>query len=312
MILPVQVIFPVRTRLLAFLALMVAMLAVWAAPASAQNALATVNNVPITNFDVAQRIRIAGLVERRKLGTKAALDELIDDQVKLYEARRVGYRVTEDGVEGEYTKFAKNNRQTNREFGDTLRRAGIEPNALRDKIRADLAWVVLLRDQARKGSNISNDEIEKAMADEQKKAKEIVDYSLQSVIFVVPPGASPGERERTANAARSKFTSCENGLEELRALKDVVIRPPTIRSTEGMNAQLSSLLAKTPVGRMTPAFRSEQGIEMVAVCEKKTRTVNSGTVRADVATNLSEKRMMDNAKTYLASLRKSVDIKYKR
>ena len=279
-------------------------------PVRAQAVLATVNNIPVTNFDVAQRIRIVSLTERRRLDQRSALQELIDDQVKLIEARRIGYRITEDGVEAELLKMAKSNRQTLAEFNVSLRRAGIEPANLRDKIRAELAWTILLRDQGRKGSQVSNEEIEKAVQEEQRKQKDVIDYQLQSVIFVVPSGTNPGERERAANAARGRFTSCETGFDELRMMRDVAVRTPSIRSTETMTPQLVALLANTPTGLLTPAFRCEQGIEMVAVCERKSRK-GEANVRSEVTVNLSEKRMMDNAKGYLEKLRKTVDIKRK-
>lgn len=280
-------------------------------PAQAQNVLATVNSAPITNFDVAQRIRIAGLTERRRLDNRTALQELIDDQVKLIEARRIGYRVTDEGVDQEFMRLARSNRQTESEFNETLRRSGIEPSALRNKMRASTAWQVLLRDQARRGTQVTNEEIEKALAERRKTQKEIVDYELQNVIFVVGSGQSPGERERAANAARGRFTGCDAGMESFRELKDVAVRAPTVRSTEGMPEPLIKLLEKTPVGRMTPPFRTEQGIEMVAVCGKKSRDGTSS-LRGDVAAELAEKKIMANSQGYLAELRKRVDIRMMR
>lgn len=281
------------------------------APASAQNVLALVNQKPVTSFDVQQRIRLAAMIDRRKLDQRSALQELIDDQVKLVQARRNGYRVTDDGVEAEFSRLAKSNRQTTNEFSDVLRRAGLEPNALRDKIRADIAWNVIQRDQARKGSQVTNDEIERELGAKTKKQKDIVDYQLQSVIFVVPQGGSAGERVKAASAARNKFTSCETGFEDLRLMRDVAVRPPVLRSSDSMSDQLNALLAKTSVGRMTPPFPSEQGVEMVAVCERKPRDA-SATARAEVATSLSDKRMNENAKSYLATLRKTVEIRMMR
>jgi|GEM_PF-1696581 len=282
-----------------------------AMPASAQQVMALVNAVPVTSFDVQQRMRIAALTERRRLDAKSALQELIDDQVKLVEARRLGYRVTDEGVEGEYQKLVKANHQSERDFAETLRRGGIEPAALRDKIRADLAWVVLLRDQSRKGTQVTNDELEKAVVEEKKKQPEIIDYTLQSVIFVVPTGSSAAERERVANAVRARFSSCESGFEELRAMPDVAVRPAILRSTETLSPQLAALLAKTPVGRMTPAFQTNEGFEAVAVCARKVRE-NSGSFRSDVAVSLAEKKVTENAKSYLETLRRRVDIQMKR
>lgn len=281
------------------------------APAVAQNVLATVNSQPITSFDVAQRVRIAALTERRRLDQRAALQELIDDQVKLIEARRVGYRVTEQGVEGEFDRLARANRQSPSDFATTLRRGGIEPTALRDKIRADLAFQVLQRDFARRGTQVSNEEIDKAVAEEEKKRKPIVDYLLQSVIFVVPTGGSAGERLRAANAARSRFADCQSGPDEMRQLPNVAVRAPTARSSDTLSAQLTGVLDKTPVGRLTQPFPSEQGIEMVAVCERKQRE-SAPSIRAEVAARLAEQRAASSIKEYIAELRKRVDIRFRR
>lgn len=280
-------------------------------PAQAQAVLAMVNQQPVTSFDVAQRIRIAQLTDGRRLSQQAALQELIDDRVKLFQARKVGYRVTEEGVDAEYSRIARGGGRTTAQFEAALRQSGIEPNALRDKIRSDLAWQVILREQARKGSDISSAELEAAVQQEMKKQRTITDYQLQSVIFVVPRGTNPGERERAANAARGRFTNCETGFNELRTLRDVAVRPPQYRSTEGMSEQLVKVLDRTPVGKLTPTFRTEQGIEMVAVCERKTREP-SANLRSEVMATVTEKRITDVARKYLQELRKTVDIRMMR
>ncbi|MGL5448370.1 MAG: SurA N-terminal domain-containing protein [Rhabdaerophilum sp.] len=281
------------------------------APAQAQSVLAMVNQQPVTSFDVAQRIRIAQLTDGRRLSQQAALQELIDDRVKLIQARKVGYRVTEEGVDAEYARVARGGGRTNAQFEAALRQSGVEPTALRDKMRADLAWQIILREQARKGSDLSSAELENAVQQEMKKQRTITDYQLQSVIFVVPRGTNPGERERAANAARGRFTSCETGFDELRTMRDVAVRPSLFRSTEGMSEQLMKVLERTPVGRLTPASRTEQGIEMVAVCERKVREP-SANLRSEVTSAVMERRITEVARKYILELRKTTDIRMMR
>lgn len=280
-------------------------------PAAAQAVLAMVNQQPVTSFDVAQRMRIAQLTEGRRLSQQAALQELIDDRVKLIQARKSGYRVTEEGVDVEYSRIARSGGRTNAQFEAALRQAGIEPRSLRDKIRSDLAWQVILREQARKGGDISGAELESAIQQEMKKQRTITDYQLQSVIFVVPRGVNPGERERAANAARGRFSSCESGFDELRTMRDVAVRPSQYRSTEGMSEQLVKVLDRTPVGKLTPPFRTEQGIEMVAVCERKVRE-QSANMRSEVTAAVMERRITEVARKYLQELRKTTDIRMMR
>ena len=282
-----------------------------ASPARAQALLAIVNNQAITSFDVDQRIRIAALTERRRLDRKAALTELVDDQVKVIEARRIGYRINDEGVETEYGKLAKSNRMSTREFGDALERSGVQPNALRAKLRADLAWQVLLRDQARRGSQVTSAEIDSALEEKRRATGTITEYRLQQVVFIVPRGApNVGERLRAANAARASFTSCETGFDDLRQIKDVAFKPAVVRTSADLAKPLQQVIDKTPVGRLTPPSQSNEGIEMVAVCSR-TDLKPDAVQRSSVASDIAEKRIIENAKTYLAELRKKVDIRYR-
>ena len=223
-----------------------------AAPAAlAQGIVAQVNNRAITSLDVAQRVRIAAMTERRRIGTREALEELIDDQAKVIEATRVGYRVTDEGVEAEFIKLAKSNQQGTRQFEQTLRSAGLEPNALRDKMRANIAWQALLRDRIKMGTKVTRSEVETAAGDKQRTAGKVIEYSLIPVVFIVPPGSSPAARIASANAARAKFSNCDTDFDALRATPDVFVRPMTVRNSDDLSKDLRAMLEKTPVGRMT-------------------------------------------------------------
>lgn len=309
--LPARAAMPAAFRLILALAGGLSV-AAFAAPAgvSAQAVVALVNNSPVTTFDVEQRMRIASMTERRRLDRKAAIQELIDDQVKLIEARRVGYRVTEEGVEQEFIKLAKGARMSEREFETALQRAGIQPSALRAKIRADLVWVVLLRDQARRGSQVTNDELESEIEARRRKDGMITEYLLRPVVFIVARGASPASRMAAANNVRARFNSCETGFDELRSLPDVAIRPPVMRTSSDLSPQLRQLFERTPVDRMTPPSPSSEGIEIVAVCSKKERE-NPASQRSAVAVDLSERKITANARNYIETLRKKVDIRYR-
>jgi peptidyl-prolyl cis-trans isomerase SurA len=278
--------------------------------AEAQGVLVLVNNKPITGFDVDQRIRILAVTERKRLDRKSALRELVDDQVKLLEARRIGYRVTEEGVDAEFNKLAKANRVSDTEFSDNLRRIGIQPSALRDKMRADIAWGALLRDQAKRGTQVSNTEVDSAVEERRRKVGVITEYDLRQVVFIVAPGGNPGAGATAANAARARFNSCETGFEDLRTMKDVVIKTPITRNSADLSPPLRKMLESTPVNRLTPASRTPEGIELVAVCGRKQRDSVDGD-RSAVLGELVEKRITDNSRAYLDELRKKVEIKYR-
>jgi peptidyl-prolyl cis-trans isomerase SurA len=278
------------------------------AQALAQGTVATVNGEPITNHDVEQRLRVASMIFREPLTRPAAIQELIDDKVKMNESRRVGMRVTPAHMDEMMSKMASSVRQTPTQYEQNLIKAGIDPEALKARITAQTIWGELLRQRA-KASNISNAELNAEV--ERRTAKgeaRVADYVVRQVIFVVPPGSSPGQRERDASASRASFTDCETGVETMRSLRDVAVKERISRASTELSKVTLDLLAKTPVGRLTPPYRTEQGIEMLAVCEKKEREDNLQ-LRARIEQELQLKRTESSASTYLAELRAKTEIK---
>jgi len=293
-------------RLAAIMSLAAMLLA--SAPAVAQGTVAFVNGEPITNRDVDQRMRVSALVFRQPLTRPAAIQELIDDKVKMNESRRIGMRVTPAHMDEMMSKMASSARMTQTQFEQNLVKASIDPDAVKAKITAQTVWGELLRQRA-KASNISNAELNAEV--ERRAAKgeaRIADYVVRQVIFVVPPGSSPVQRERDANASRSRFTDCETGVETMRSLRDVAVKERISRASTELSKVTLDLLAKTPVGRLTPPYRTEQGIEMLAVCEKKEREDNIQ-LRTRIEQEMQSKRTEETASTYLAELRAKADIK---
>ncbi|HRE20424.1 MAG TPA: SurA N-terminal domain-containing protein [Rhabdaerophilum sp.] len=280
--------------------------------ALAQNVVATVNGKAITSFDVQQRIKLGSMTQKRAVNGKIALQELIDDQVKILEARRIGYRVTEDGVDFEFTRLAKGYNQSASQFADTLRRAGLEPELLRESMRANLAWEALLRDRARMGSHVTREEIDAEIS--KKKAGEgtITEYELVQVLFIVPQGSGKaGAQQRAAASARAGFSSCEDGIEKFRTMTDVAVKDRVTRTSSDLNPALRKLLDQTPAGKMTPPSATQQGYEVIAVCAKKQRD-NPELERSAIANELTQKKFQEGAKGYLESLRKKYNIVYRR
>lgn len=276
--------------------------------AFAQSAVASVNGEPITARDVEQRMKVSALIFRRPLTRPAAIQEMIDDRVKIAEGRRLGMRVTPQGLDEQLGRLASSARQTPVQFEQNLIRAGIDPEAVKARLNAEIIWSELLRQRSRTG-NVSNAELNAEL--ERRAAKgeaRVTDYVVRQIIFVVPTGVNPGQREREANAARGRFADCESGVEYMRGLRDVAVKERIGRSSAELPANTADLLSKTPIGRLTAPYRSEQGIEMLAVCEKNDRQ-DTIQLRNKIEQELTSKRTEGTAASFLNELRAKVDIK---
>lgn len=126
----------------------VAAILLWSGVAAAQiGIVATVNEHPITNYDVEQRARFLEFATNIKITDdnrdrlyEDALQLIIDDKLRMAEAKSMIPDV-ESAVLPEARKFMNQN------FGDTsrsgaivLREAGIDPMTVQQKYTADLAW----------------------------------------------------------------------------------------------------------------------------------------------------------------------------
>jgi peptidyl-prolyl cis-trans isomerase SurA len=280
----------------------------FALPASAQSSIATVNGEPITGRDVDQRMKVSSSLFRQPLSRPAAIQELIDDRIKLAEGRRLGMRMTPAGLEDSMSRLASSVRQSPAQFEQSLAKAGIDSEAVKAKISAQAIWTELLRQRAR-SQNISNADLNAEM--ERRAAKgdaKVTDFVIRQIIFVVPAGTSPGQRERDANAARGRFTDCETGVDYMRTLRDVAVKERIGRSSVDLSKQTLDLLGKTPVGRLTAPFRSEQGIEMIAVCEKNERQDNM-VLRNQIEQEMMQKRAEGSSSAYMNELRAKAEVR---
>jgi peptidyl-prolyl cis-trans isomerase SurA len=121
-----------------------------------------------------------------------------------------------------------------------------------------------------KGVEASETQVREELAKQGAKGAGTA-YTVQQIIFTVSPTASPAElaaRAHEVEQLRARFTDCDYGIPLARAINDVTVRDPLIRTSLEINDSLRELLDKTPVGHLTAPSRTTSGLEMVAVCSK--------------------------------------------
>jgi len=280
--------------------------------AAAQQVVARVNGEPITAVDVAQRARLIQLSTHKPAPQKQVLDELIDQLLKIQTAKRYKLEITDTQVDAVLANMAGRMRGNPQQFTQALASAGISVNALKRKIRADLAWTEIVRGKFQ--SRLLVREVDVAAALERRKTDEkkavAYEYTLRPILLVVARGGGDGAleaRRREADGLRARFQNCDDGLRLARGLKDVVVREPITRATGDLNAKLREVLDSTEVGRLTPPDLTPQGIEVFALCAKKQGKGDTGAER-DVREELFGEKFQTEGKQYLQQLRRSAMI----
>src|SRR6478609_3436205 len=119
--------------------------AISATSAGAQQIVVIVNGEPITALDVDQRSKLTQLSTHKVPPRPEVIDELINEKLKLREAKKFGLEITSSEVDTAYASMACRMRFTADQLTQQLARSGVNFSTLKARIRADIAWAQIVR-----------------------------------------------------------------------------------------------------------------------------------------------------------------------
>ncbi|MDQ0510160.1 SurA N-terminal domain-containing protein [Ancylobacter amanitiformis] len=285
-------------------------------PAAAQQILVMVQGQPITNFDVSQRIKLDQLTERRSPSQKQALDELIDERLKIFTAQRYGITADDDEINKMFTQMASRGGRTADQLTQALAQSGITATAMKQKMRADYVWNSYVRGRFSSATTVRDSDI---FAELQTKGEDITqaqrttEFTIRQIVLVVSrtaPDSVRGQRLAEANELRRKFTDCDTGVGVARGMREVVVREPVVRTSADMSAPVRKVMSDTPVGQTTPPEVTRAGIEMVAICNRR-EVVGESAQKKEVRSQLQDKQFDSLSKRLLEEARRSSMIQYR-
>ena len=284
-----------------------------ATAARAQQIVVIVNGEPITALDVDQRSKLTQLSTHKVPPRQEVIDELINEKLKLREAKKFGLEITASEVDTAYASMAGRMRFTADQLTQQLARSGVNVSTLKARIKADIAWAQIVRGRYQASLQIGEKDILSAM---DTKSDDTVgyDYTMRPILFLVPTGSPEAfidGRKREAEALRGRFQGCEEGIAFARALKDVAVREQVVRSSADIPAELRKVLEGIEVGRLTPPEITKFGVEMFAICAKKESSADNSPGKRQAKENLMAKRYEQRSKQYLQEIRRGAMLEYK-
>jgi peptidyl-prolyl cis-trans isomerase SurA len=286
---------------------------VLACPAAAQ-VVVIANGSPITEYDIQQRMKLDASAHKT-VTRQQIIDDLIDDRLKISKAKVYGLEVDDNEVSRAFEGMATRQHITVQQFSQVLERAGISPNTVKARIRAEMTWQQLIRGKFGSSLQVGESDIANALKARNESETSAVGYvyTLYPITIVVPRGSSEATistKRGIADNLRVRFVSCNEGLAMARALRDVAIREPITRNSADLTPQLREILGNIEVGHLTAPEVTAQGLQMFAVCNKKETTAESP-LKREVREQLFTKRFDSESKKFLEEIRKSAMIEYK-
>ncbi len=306
-----------RARPLATAVIAAAAVIAGASMAWSQQVVALVDGTPVTELDIAQRTKLEQIGVAKPPNRQAVLDMLIDEILEVREAKQYSIDVPESEVESAYANIADHMGADAKKLTEILDHAGSSATALKNRLRAQLAWNALVRGRYKATLEIPDSDVEAALQLHQNQGDEKKDvgyeYTMRPIILIVrtgSPAAAYEARKRDADALRTRFQNCADGIPFARALNDVAVRDQVLKFSADLPDQLRAILDGTEVGHLTPPETTAEGVQMFAVCGKR-QTKNDTPGKKQIRDEIFEKKFSAQAKRYLQQLRREAMIEYK-
>jgi len=244
-----------------------------------------VNDTPISGYDIAQRLRLMTVTTRQKPTAalrKKAVEELISESIQLQEARKNGVTVPAEDIDRALDRLGKQNNMTGQKLIAALQQLGVNSYTMRQRVEAQLAWQRFIRGKFRSQVSVGNSQIDKALSDQkpeegQNSEPEKTELQLRRIRLELP--GSPSQKKIAARLVeaeqlRSRITKCEQIEDAVRRFSDASVKDIGRKKAENYTQPSRAFLLAAKTGYLTPANITASGVELYAVCGRRSVRTN--------------------------------------
>lgn len=282
--------------------------------AQTESIAAVVNDGIVSNSDVDARmhliIKSSGMPNTAEVREKVrpqVLNMLIDEQIRMQEAKRLGFEITEDDVDDGIGIIAQQNNMDMDTFTKAMAHDGIKPRTLRQQVRAQLAWNEVIKKEIRPKIEISDQQVDAMM--ERIKSREGTDEYLVSEIFLSVPN------QKEDNSVRQLANKLYTQLTQQKAPFDRVAAQFSEGATaprggllgwlqEGqLSEELDRELARMHKGSISSPIRTLSGYHILLLQDKRTLTAANTPPREDVLNKIGLEEMDRRQRRYFLDLK---------
>jgi peptidyl-prolyl cis-trans isomerase SurA len=245
---------------------------------------------------------------------KEAQEELIEERLKLQEAKRQGVEISDEEVKRVIKDLAERNKMTVDQFVQNIKGSGVDVATLRERFRAQYAWREVVRKRGQMLISINQRDIEQMITASARDAGEdTVELQVQKITLPAPAKDQSAMARRYAEAEALR-TRHSGGCATLPALAkeagDARHEDLKYVKPSSLPEPTRSLLLSAKDGDMLPPATAAQGIEVYAVCARRPIKADEKE-REKAEGELAQKEFEIVGKRYLRDLRQDAHIEYR-
>ncbi|WP_333794183.1 peptidylprolyl isomerase [Hyphomicrobium sp.] len=238
---------------------------------------------------------------------KKAQDELIEEKLKLQEAKRLS-AITEDSeVDTVLTGIAERNKMTLEQFGQHMKSMGVDIRTMRARFKAEMSWREVVRRRFGHLVAITERDVDEFVATTPMAAAQAnMELQVQRITLPLPATVDQGalaQRIADADALARKFTGCAS-LASLAASAGGKHEDLGTRAPSSIPEPTRSLLLNAKDGDLLPASVGDNGVELWALCGRKAEN----SARESAQAELRQREFEVLAQKHLKDLRQDAAI----
>ncbi len=250
---------------------------------------AVVNDEVITLSDVRSRTSLAAVAAKASAAQiqKRALETLIDEQLQMQEAKKLGITITDEQIDGGFASIARQNGMTPEKFKAMLAEKKVSVASLRAQIRAQIAWSYVVRRKLRPQISVSESDID-AVFDRMERSADKPEYHLAEIFLAVE---TPSEDEFVKGKALELIDKMLKGASFSSIAREHSQAAGADKggdlgwiAADQLQPAISEALTRIKPGQISPPIRGTDGYHIVYLLDEREKIKTSPVAAAAPAT----------------------------
>jgi peptidyl-prolyl cis-trans isomerase SurA len=241
---------------------------------------------------------------------KQALEELVDEKLKLQEAKRLNVSVDEAEIDRVIASIAERNKMSMEQFTQQLG-GSLEP--MKNRIRSTMSWNDVIRRRFGPQISVATKDVDRFVATAAAGGEDGVELDVQRIIITMPAKldqAGVAQRVSAADGIRAKFKDCKSAKGIISGVAGARFEELGKRKPSAFPEPTRSLLLNARDGEMLPPSVGEAGVELWTVCGRTVIKAEEQK-RTEAEGELKQKEFELLAKRHLKDLRQDAHIEYR-
>lgn len=264
-----------------------------------------------------QRNMIEGLKRESRntalAGSKGkAQEELIEEKLKLQEAKKLSSIASEAEVDRFVGGIAERNKMTMAQFGDHMKGMGVDISTMRARFLAEISWREVIRRRFGQQITITDRDVDRLVAT-ASGGEDDVELQLQRIAIFLPPTADQkavAQKLSDAQALSSRFTDCKTTKDLAAGLPGARFQDMGLLRPSNIPEPTRSMLLNARDGDILPPSVAQGSVELWVLCGRKIVTANEQK-RENAQAELRQREFEIMAKKHLKDLRNDAAIEFR-